>query len=166
MDASETPRDPDPAEHPARTAPTLRTGPDPVVELRGGIAPDLVAYVRRKVEVVLGHTRRAALHVHVRVVRHADPARDRPVSARALIDLAGRPLHVHVEATTPREAVDLLLDRLDRRIAGTARGHRRRGPRVTPPSPSPVAAEPVGAAEPGTGEPGTEEPGNRDTAAG
>ncbi|MBW0099145.1 hypothetical protein I4I73_24430 [Pseudonocardia sp. KRD-184] len=102
---------------------------------------------------MLAHTRRAALHVHVRVVRHADPARERPVSARGLVDLAGRPLYAHVDATTPREAVDLLLDRLDRRIAGTVRGHRRdvSRARASRSVPAAGAVAPTGPEEPGTG---------------
>jgi hypothetical protein len=38
-------------------------------------------------------------------------------------------VHVHVEAVTPREAADLLVDRLDRRIA--RRSRTRRGDRVS-----------------------------------
>jgi ribosome-associated translation inhibitor RaiA len=72
---------------------------------------------------------RAPLHAHVRVVRHADPARERPVTAPASVQLAGTPVHVHVEAANPREAADLLVDRLDRRIA--RRSRTRRGDRVS-----------------------------------
>lgn len=148
VNASDTPRDPAP--HPAGAG---ERHPDPVVELRGRIAPDLADYVRHKIGAVLAHTRRAALHVHVRVVRHADPARERPVSARGLVDLAGRPLYAHVDATTPREAVDLLLDRLDRRIAGTVRGHRRdvSRARASRSVPAAGAVAPTGPEEPGTG---------------
>ena len=41
-------------------------------------------------------------------------------------------MHVHVDATGPREAVDLLVDRLAHRLERTARGRgrHRRGPRV------------------------------------
>lgn len=99
-----------------------------VVELSGGIAPDLIEYLQEKVAAVLAHGAREPLHAHVRVVRHADPARERPVTARASVQLAGVAVHVHVDAATPREAADLLVDRLDRRIA--RRSRTRRGDRV------------------------------------
>jgi ribosome-associated translation inhibitor RaiA len=79
---------------------------------------------------VLRHTGRPALHAHVRVVRHEDPARERPVTARASVDLARVTLHVHAEGSTAREAADLLLDRLDRRISRISR--TRRGDRIAP----------------------------------
>jgi ribosome-associated translation inhibitor RaiA len=90
--------------------------PDTVVALRGGVAEDLVDYARRKVAGVLAHTRRPVLHSRVRVTRHGDSARERPVVAQVNIDLNGRPVRVQVEATTPREAVDLLVDRLAHRL--------------------------------------------------
>ena len=90
--------------------------PDTVVELRGGVAEDLVDYARRKVASALAHTGRPVLHSRVRVTRHGDPARERPVVAQVNIDLNGRPVRVQVEATTPREAVDLLVDRLTHRL--------------------------------------------------
>src|SRR5690242_10153817 len=99
-------------------------GLEPTIELSGQIAPDLVEYLREKVAVVLGHTGRAPMHAHVRVVRHADPARERPVTARASVQLAGATVHAHVEAETPREAADRLIDRLDHRIARLSRTRR------------------------------------------
>ena len=102
-----------------------------VVELSGRIAPDLADYVQRKIAGVLRHTGRTALSAHVRIVRHADPARPRPVTARATVGMAHSDLHVHAEATTAREAVDLLLDRLNQRIARTERHPRKRGDRRT-----------------------------------
>ena len=65
--------------------------PETVVELRGGVADDLVDYARRKVAGVLAHTGRPVLHSRVRVTRHGDPARERPVVAQANVDLDGRP---------------------------------------------------------------------------
>jgi ribosome-associated translation inhibitor RaiA len=87
-----------------------------VVELRGGVADDLADYARTKIATVLGHAHRPVLRGHVRIVRHHDPARERPVTARVAIDLDGQPINVSTEATTPREAVDLLVDRLGRRL--------------------------------------------------
>jgi hypothetical protein len=100
-----------------------------VVELSGGIAPDLTEYLQQKVAGVLAHAARAPLHAHVRVLRHADPARERPVTARASVQLAGVTVHVHADAVTAREAADLLVDRLGQRIA--RRSRTRRGDRVS-----------------------------------
>jgi ribosome-associated translation inhibitor RaiA len=110
-----------------------------VVELSGSIAPDLVEYLQQKIAVVLAHTGRAAVHAHVRVVRHADPARERPVTARASVRLAGVAVHAHADGATPREAADLLVDRLDQRIARVSR--TRRGDRCAHTSVPPVAVD-------------------------
>ena len=103
-----------------------------VVELSGSIAPDLVEYLQHKIAVVLAHTGRAALHAHVRVVRHADPARERPVTARASVRLAGVAVHAHADGATAREAADLLVDRLDQRIARVSRTRRATGAGTRP----------------------------------
>jgi hypothetical protein len=100
--------------------------PETVVELRGGVAEDLTDYARRKVAGVLAHTGRPVLFSRVRVTRHGDPARERPVVAQVNVDLDGRPLRVQIEATTPREAVDLLTDRLAHRLERVARGREAR----------------------------------------
>ncbi|MFC4950732.1 HPF/RaiA family ribosome-associated protein [Pseudonocardia sp. GCM10023141] len=116
-------------------------GPAPqdiVVELRGGIADDLADYARPKIATVLAHTGRPALHTRLHVIRHHDPARSHPVTARVTVDLDGQPIHVSTDATTPREAVDLLVDRLGRRLERVAthwtgrpaRGHHPQ-PRAT-----------------------------------
>jgi ribosome-associated translation inhibitor RaiA len=113
-------------------APTARPAFPAVVELAGRISSDLVEYVQQKIGTVLGHTGRAALSARVRIVRHEDPARERPVDARASVNLAGATVHAHAEAGTAREAADLLLERLDQRIARISR--TRRGDRRTPPT--------------------------------
>lgn len=108
-----------------------------VVELAGGIADDLVAYARRKIATVLARTGRPVPYSRLRVERHADPARQRPVTAHASVDLDGRPVHVEVAATKPREAVDLLLDRLAHRLEREARGwsaHRAGREHARPPA--------------------------------
>lgn len=90
--------------------------PPPVVELRGAIATDLARYVREKVVQTLDHGVDLLGPARVRIVRHDDPARERPVVASARVDLAGRRLHAHVVAADAREAVDLLVDRLRRQV--------------------------------------------------
>lgn len=92
------------------------TAAETVVQLRGRVADDLVDYARQKVAGVLTHTRPPAHHSRVRVVRHGDPGRACPVNAQINVDLDGRLVRVQVEARTPREAVDRLVDRLDHRL--------------------------------------------------
>ncbi len=110
-----------------------------VVELSGRIAPDLAGYALEKITAALHHTGRPVLAGHVRVHRHADPGRSQPVEATAHVDLDGVPLHVSVEASRPREAVDLLADRLYRRLGRVVR-ERRRGASHGVPHPRDAAA--------------------------
>ncbi|MBW0113857.1 sigma 54 modulation/S30EA ribosomal C-terminal domain-containing protein [Pseudonocardia abyssalis] len=97
-----------------------------VVEVRGSIADDLAAYARGEVADALTRTRRPVPRVHVRVLKHGDPARVEPVTAHANVDLDGRPLLVHAAAATPRAAVDLLVERLEHRLARLSRDRRPR----------------------------------------
>jgi hypothetical protein len=120
-----------------------------VVELAGRVAPDLVAYVQQKIGTVLGHTGRAALAARVRIVRHEDPARERPVAARASVNLAGATVHARAEAGTAREAADLLIERLDQRIARISR--TRRGDRLIPTAAAVKARVTASGDEPCTG---------------
>jgi hypothetical protein len=94
--------------------------PDVVVELHGAIAEDLRGYAVRKVAAVLVRADRRVLHGRVRVSRPAVPARGRPVTAAANIDLEGTLLRVRCTGSTPREAVDRLVHRLDERVRRAA----------------------------------------------
>lgn len=91
-----------------------------VVELDGPIADDLRGYAVRKVAAVLGRADRRVLHARVRVSRPSVPDRGRPVTAAANIDLEGTLLRVRCTGSTPREAVDRLVDRLDERVRRAA----------------------------------------------
>jgi hypothetical protein len=103
--------------------------PPPVVELRGQIGADLAPYAQGLVRHVLAALGRPVLGARIRVVRHADPARERPVSASVLVDLGHGHVHAHVTAQHPREAVDLLADRLRRQVREARRGRPRSTPR-------------------------------------
>jgi ribosome-associated translation inhibitor RaiA len=96
------------------------TPPDVVVELHGPIADDLRGYAVRKVTAVLVRADRRVLHARVRVSRTSVPDRGRPVTAAANIDLEGTLLRVRCTGSTPREAVDRLVDRLDERVRRAA----------------------------------------------
>lgn len=97
-----------------------------VVEVRGGIADDLAGYTRQKVLEALTHTGRPVPRVHVRVVKHGDPARSNAVTAHANVDIDGRPLTVHSAAATPLTAVDLLVERMVVRLDRLPRDRRPR----------------------------------------
>ena len=115
------------------TAPIPTTKFD--VQLGEGIAEDLADYTRGVVERLPAHRGRAGAPAHVHVVRHTGPGRDRPVTARIVVDLDGTAVATHVAADHPREAVDLLVDRPARRmerLRRTARdgGHGLPGPHL------------------------------------
>lgn len=112
-----------------------KSSPRTAVELKGRIADDLVAYTQEKIESALSHTALPVPRVSVRVTRHEDPARPRPVTARANVDLNGRLIRVEADATTPREAVDMLTHRLRVRIGRVGAGwhyRHRHGDRDIP----------------------------------
>ncbi|MFR9803925.1 HPF/RaiA family ribosome-associated protein [Pseudonocardia sp. RS010] len=86
------------------------------VQLGVGIASDLGDYASSVIGRVLEHRGRGSAPARVHVVRHRDPARPLPVTARAVVDLDGTVITAHAEAATPRAAVDLLVARLTRRL--------------------------------------------------
>lgn len=129
------------------------TPPRTAVELKGRIADDLVPYIQEKFETVLQHTALPVPHVHVRVTRYEDPARNRPVAARANVDLNGRLLRVEADADTPREAADMLVHRLRIRLGRLGAGWRYRynhrdSAVVRAPAPAVAPAEPSDVSEP------------------
>jgi ribosome-associated translation inhibitor RaiA len=98
--------------------PRTRT-PQPVrvdVQVTDERGPRLAEYAEQRVRSVFRYTREPVLHARVRVVRHGNPALDRPVTAQANLDVNGRPVRAQVSASTGREAVDLLADRLRNRL--------------------------------------------------
>ncbi|MGE3288526.1 MAG: hypothetical protein AB7J32_20845 [Pseudonocardia sp.] len=112
----------------SRRSRSASTPPATIVELVGSIADDLPGYARPKIAHVLARTRRPVPYSRLRVVHHGDPGRERPVTAQLDVDLDGQPLCVHVDARTPREAVDRVVDRLAVRLARMAPGwEARRG---------------------------------------
>jgi ribosome-associated translation inhibitor RaiA len=80
-------------------------------------AIDKIDHVVRSLDVPV-------LHVDVRLTLDSDPGRDRPAHARALLNVNGDPIRVQVAASTMDEAVDLLDQRLRRRLTSLAE-HRQ-----------------------------------------
>lgn len=86
------------------------------VQIVGDDTPEIAEYAERRLREAFGDSRLPILHARIRVTRHGDPARARPVAAQANLDVNGRPLRAQYRARTAHEAVDLLGDRLRRRL--------------------------------------------------
>jgi hypothetical protein len=89
---------------------------DVVVHAEGPVEHGDLDYARRKVAAVRDIAGGPVLFTKVDVVVHRDPARPRPVFAKAELDLNGRFVRAHATATTVPEAVDRLEARLRERI--------------------------------------------------
>ncbi|MEV0537516.1 sigma 54 modulation/S30EA ribosomal C-terminal domain-containing protein [Kitasatospora sp. NPDC050463] len=96
---------------------------DVSVELRGAVSPESVEYARTKLLAVIERLGEPVLAARVKLTQEPNHAVIRPALAQAVVDLAGRPVRAHVAATTMNEAVDLLKDRLNARLA-RVRHHR------------------------------------------
>jgi ribosome-associated translation inhibitor RaiA len=93
--------------------------PTPVkveVTLRGHVPDRMRGYAVEKIGHIAGYTRAPVRSVHVVLDLVADPARERPALAEAVLDVDGTPVRAHVAADRPGEAVDLLADRLRGRL--------------------------------------------------
>ena len=90
----------------------------PTVEVShaGPVPPASIDRLVDKVRAVTGHCREAVLHIECRLTLIENPAADRPAVAEATLSVNGHPVRAHVAASTPDEAVDLLHDRLARRL--------------------------------------------------
>ncbi|MFD5463369.1 HPF/RaiA family ribosome-associated protein [Kitasatospora sp. NPDC127059] len=103
----------------------LQTGPatDVLVETRGEVTLAAPDYARTKMLAVLERLDEPVLAARVKLIQEANHAMAKPSLAQAVVDLNGRPVRAHVAAATMQEAVDLLQDRLNARIA-RVRHHR------------------------------------------
>jgi ribosome-associated translation inhibitor RaiA len=86
------------------------------VQVVGDDTPDIAEYGEERLRDIFRDTDLPILHARLRITRHANPARERPVVAQANLDVNGRFVRAQVRAQTAREAVDLLRDRLRRRL--------------------------------------------------
>jgi ribosome-associated translation inhibitor RaiA len=129
------------------------------IEVVGDRHPGIDAYAEKRVRAALRAVHRPVLYVRVRITHHEDPAVARPVVAQADVDVNGRLVLARATGTTGLEVVDLLHDRLRRRLErdrSRSGGHweDRRGarpsaepgewrhgvPRAGPAAPLPAAA--------------------------
>ncbi|PBC75844.1 hypothetical protein BX265_0526 [Streptomyces sp. TLI_235] len=87
------------------------------VEVRGEMPPESAEYARATVLAVACHARERVLSARVRLIQGRDPAVRRSAVARASLDVNGRLARARVVAGTMHEAIDLLRDRLEYRLA-------------------------------------------------
>ena len=103
------------------------TSPDEQVRLAvsagEGVPASAIDYATGKLTHLASHERAPILFGEVRLTLEPNPARERPATAEAVFVVNGDPVRAHVAAHDLPEAVDLLEDRMARRLER----HRRRG---------------------------------------
>ena len=82
----------------------------------GDVGDRLKRYAEQKVERTAKLAPRPILFAGVTLAQDANPANERPAVAKASLDVSGRLVRAHVAAPTMTEAVDLLEERLQRRL--------------------------------------------------
>jgi ribosomal subunit interface protein len=104
------------------STPTKEAVPMDVQELevsvatQGEIPEAAKQYATDKVTQLVRFTRRPILFVQVKLTLEPNPAQERPALAEATLDVNGRPVRAHVAGHDLMEAVDLLEERLRRRL--------------------------------------------------
>ena len=83
---------------------------------RGAVSESDLTYAHDKIAGLVAGLDVPVLFAEVRLSQETDPARERPSIAEAVLDLNGQPVRAHVASHQMRAAVDLLVDRLHRRL--------------------------------------------------
>ena len=86
------------------------------VTTSGDVGAADISYAASKISRLLSHVDGPVLFAEVRLTQEADPARERPSVAKAVLDVNGQPVRAHVAAQDMAAATDLLEDRLRRRL--------------------------------------------------
>ncbi|HSR25925.1 MAG TPA: HPF/RaiA family ribosome-associated protein [Candidatus Eisenbacteria bacterium] len=86
------------------------------VTLRGDVPEGTREYVEKKIGHVREYAHEPVLDAHAILTLAGDPARERPALAEATLDVNGTPVRAQVAAAQVGEAIDLLEDRLRRRL--------------------------------------------------
>jgi ribosome-associated translation inhibitor RaiA len=96
------------------------------VSVRGEIPAGAVDYARDRLVHVIACLGDPVLYSEVELDFAPDPARERPALVEATVDVNGKPVRAHIAAGEIMEAIDLMSDRLARRLERhEARLHRR-----------------------------------------
>jgi ribosomal subunit interface protein len=99
------------------------------VSHHGDIDQRLTESLIHKVERAAAHYREDVRRIEVRLTFEANQSRHRPASVEVTLDVDGSPVRAHVAAATMAEAVDLVIDRLTRRLDRHGARRRRRAVR-------------------------------------
>jgi len=89
---------------------------DVTVVTKGRVDAEAIDYARQKIDKTLRHGATPARRAVIHLTHEPDPARERPFIAEATIDRDGEAIRAHVGGDAMLEAIDLLDDRLRRRI--------------------------------------------------
>jgi ribosome-associated translation inhibitor RaiA len=87
-----------------------------VVAPHGHVGRDMRQYAETKVRAAARVAPRPVLFGRVTLSQHVNPSTERRATAKASLDVGDRPVRAHVAAATIREAIDLLEERLRRRL--------------------------------------------------
>jgi ribosomal subunit interface protein len=98
-----------------RTKPIFTLPPLRMV-VRGSFGDDVAELVADKLAHLTRHAHAPILDVHVRLIRHQNAAVALPVEAEVSLDISGRHLRAEARATTLRDALDQVADRLARQM--------------------------------------------------
>ena len=90
--------------------------PTPVLTVRGDFGDGVADLVATKFARFARHAHQPVLSVRVDLERHADPAVELPVAVAVTVDVNGHPVHATADGRTLRDAVDLVADRVVRRL--------------------------------------------------
>jgi ribosomal subunit interface protein len=89
---------------------------DLTIATQGDVSEQAKQYARTKLTRLAGYARDPILWAQVRLTVEPNPARDRPAVAEATLGVNGAPVRAQVAARDLDEAIDLLEDRLGRRL--------------------------------------------------
>ena len=105
------------------------------VTARGQVSERAQRAAEDKLAKLARFASRPVLFARATLVKEADPARERPATAKATFDVGGRIVRAHVAAPEMSEAIDLLAERLRGRLAELTRREtaRRREPGIAEP---------------------------------
>jgi ribosomal subunit interface protein len=89
---------------------------DLTIATQGEVSEQAKEHARTKLARLVGYTRDPILWAQARLSLEGNPARERPAVVEVIIDVNGTPVRAHVAARDLDEAIDLVYERLTRRL--------------------------------------------------
>ncbi len=86
------------------------------ITTQGDVSQEDLVYATDKLTGIISGVETQVLFAEARLTQEPDPARQRPSVAEVVLDLNGQPVRAHVASHDMHAAIDLLVDRLRRRI--------------------------------------------------